>query len=193
MNQLQENILTYDFQIQYKKGATLPADFLSRDVVKGLNDIVNSIDLFGPDLQELHKLNEQLVKINAFQKEGKWPLNTTKAEIKLLLPLTNSLFLDSKAVWIRLKDEHYPRTALWLPKIYQICEVHGTMLSGHDALKSNISKLSHPLSNLGSAKEEIIKAGPKNGARATTATRETTTQTETVAMAPPPSINSCRC
>jgi len=127
MNQLQENMLTYDFQIQYKKGATLPADFLSRDVVKGRNDVVNSINQFGPDLQELQKLDEQLAKINAFQKEGKWPLNTTKAEIKLLLPLTNSLFLDSKAVWIRLMDEDYPRTALWLPTIYQkraICDEH---------------------------------------------------------------------
>jgi hypothetical protein len=53
MNRLHKNLFTYDFQIQYKKGATLPADFLSRDVVKGLNDVVNGIYLFGPDLQEL--------------------------------------------------------------------------------------------------------------------------------------------
>jgi len=26
---------------------------------------------------------------------------------------TSSLFLDSKAVWIRLNDENNPRTALW--------------------------------------------------------------------------------
>jgi len=78
----------------------LPADFLSRDVVKGLNDVVNSIYLFGTDLQELQKSDEQLMKINTFQKEGKWPLNTSKAKQRMLLPLTNSLFLDSKAVWI---------------------------------------------------------------------------------------------
>jgi len=53
MNRLQENMLTYDFQIQYKKGATLPADFLSRDIVEGLNEVVNSVDPFGPDLQQL--------------------------------------------------------------------------------------------------------------------------------------------
>jgi len=146
MIQLQENMLTYDFQIQYKKGAPLPADFLSRDVVKGLNDVVNSIDPFGPDLQELQKSDKKLIKINVFQKEGKWPLNTTKAEIKLLLPLTNSLFLDSKAVRIRLTDENYPRTALWLSKIYRkraICEVHGTILSGHDALKKTYLRLTN--------------------------------------------------
>jgi len=76
-------MLTYDFQIQYKKGATLTADFLSREVVEGLNDVINSIDPFGPDLQELQKADEQLIKINAFQKEGKWPLNTSKAEQRL--------------------------------------------------------------------------------------------------------------
>jgi len=100
MNRLQENMLTYDFKIQYKKGATLPADFLSREIVQGLTEVVHSVDPFGPDLQELQKSDEQLIKINAFQKDGKWPLNTTKAEQRLLLPVTNSLFLDSKAVWI---------------------------------------------------------------------------------------------
>jgi len=69
-----------------KKGATLLADFLSCDVIKGLNKVVNSIDPFGPDLQELQTSDEQLIMINAFQKEGKWPLNTSKAEQRLLLP-----------------------------------------------------------------------------------------------------------
>ena len=145
-NRLQENTLNYDFQIQYKKGATLPADFLSREIVDGLTEVVNSIDPFGPNLQTLQKSDEQLIKINAFQKEGKWPMNTTKAEIRLLLPLTNSLFLDSKAVWIRLSDENYPRTALWLPQIYRkraICEAHGNILAGHDALKKTYLRLTN--------------------------------------------------
>ncbi len=100
--------------------------------------MVHSIDPFGPDLQELQKLEEQLIKINVFQKKSKSSLNILKSEIKLLLPITNSLFLDSKAVWIRLKDKNYPKTALWLPNIYRkraICEVYGTILSGYDALK----------------------------------------------------------
>jgi len=146
MNRLQENMLTYDFQIQYKKGATLPADFLSREVVAGLNEVVHSIDPFGPDLEELQKADEHLIKINAFQKDGKWPLNTTKAKQRLLLPVTNSLFLDSKAVWVWLTDKNYPRTALWLPKIYRksaICEVHGTILSGHNAPKKTYLRLTN--------------------------------------------------
>jgi len=75
-------------------------------------------------------------------------LNTSKAEQRQLLPLTNSLFLDSKAVWIRLTYENYPRTALWLPKIYRkqaICEVHGTIISGHDALKKDVSQVNQHL------------------------------------------------
>jgi len=72
MNPIQDNMLTYDFQIQYIKGAMLPADFLSLEIVKGLNDVVHSIDPFGPDLQELQKSDEQVIRINAFKKEGKW-------------------------------------------------------------------------------------------------------------------------
>jgi hypothetical protein len=60
MNRLQENMLTYDFKIQYKKGATLPADFLSREVIDGLTEVIHSVDPFGPDLQELQKSDEQL-------------------------------------------------------------------------------------------------------------------------------------
>ena len=145
-NRLQELTLQYDFQIQYKKGATLPADFVSREIVEALTEVVASIDPFGPDLQKLQKSDEYLIKINHFQKEGKWPLNTTKAEIRLLLPLTNSLFLDSRAVWIRLTDENYPRTALWLPKIYRkraMCEAHGNILGGHDALKKTYLRLTN--------------------------------------------------
>ncbi len=62
-------MLTYNFQIQYKKGATLPADFLSRDIVKGLDEVINSIDPFGPNLQQLQLADDQLVKINSFQKK----------------------------------------------------------------------------------------------------------------------------
>jgi len=73
--------------------------------------VVNSIDPFGPDFQELQKSDEQLIKINVFQKDSKWPLNTSKSERKLLLPVTNSLFLDANTVWITLNYENYPRTA----------------------------------------------------------------------------------
>jgi hypothetical protein len=77
--------------------------------LKGLSEVVNSIDPFSPDLQQLQLADERLIKINSFQKDGKWLLNTSKSEQRLLLPLTNSLFLDSKAVWIRLNDKNYPR------------------------------------------------------------------------------------
>ncbi len=119
MNRLQENLLTCDFKSNTKKGATLLADFLSHDVVNGINEVVHSIDPFVLDLQELQKSDEQLIKINAIQKDVKWPLNTSKSEIKVFLPVTNILFLDSKAVWIRLNDENYKlqRTALWLPNL----------------------------------------------------------------------------
>ncbi len=82
----------------------IPAKSLFQAEVGPLCHFLSRTDPFGPDLQELQKADEQLVKINAFQKQGKWPLNTTKAEQRQLLPITNSLFLDSKAVWIRLTD-----------------------------------------------------------------------------------------
>jgi hypothetical protein len=100
-------MLTYDFQIQYKKGATLQgADFLSRDVVKCLKDVINSIDPFGPDLQELQKSDEQLIKINALQKENKWPLNATKFHARLFLGITR-LLTRTKSTLLQKNKMHY--------------------------------------------------------------------------------------
>jgi hypothetical protein len=62
MNRLQESMLTYDLQI------------FCQGTLWKVSCIITSIDPFGLVLQELHETNEQLMKINAFQKNGKWHL-----------------------------------------------------------------------------------------------------------------------
>jgi transposase InsO family protein len=146
LNRLQMAMLEYDFTIQYKMGIQMPADYLSRQVISAFEEKVNSIDPFTPDLATLQRQDPELIKVHYYQThEQTWPLNTSKAEINKLLPIVNNFVTENKTVWVRLFDENYPRTALFLPEIYRkraICEAHGAILAGHDALKKTYIRLS---------------------------------------------------
>ncbi len=77
-------------------------------------------------------------------KAGKWPINTTKSEIRRLLPIATNFVNEKNTIWVRLNDHDYPRIALFLPQIYRkkaICQAHGSLLSGHDALDKTYIRL----------------------------------------------------
>ena len=145
-NRLQIAMNEFDFEIKYKKGITMPADYLSRNVIAVLNEQTVSIDPFTPDLQSLQAKDPDLIKIQYYLANNKkWPLNTTKMEIKRLLPITTSFVNENNTIWVRLIDHDYPRTALFLPQIYRkrvICNAHGSILSGHDALVKTYIRIS---------------------------------------------------
>ena len=144
LNRLQIAMNEFDFEIKYKKGVTMPADYLSRIVIAALNDATVSIDPFTPDLHSLQAKDPDLIKVQYFLKNRKWPLNTTKSEIRRLLPITTSFVNENNTIWVRLIDHDYPRTALFLPQIYRkrvICNAHGSILSGHDALNKTYIRI----------------------------------------------------
>ena len=144
LNRLQLAMMEYDFAIQYKKGILMPADYLSRHVISALGQSAASIDPFSPDLTSLQQKDPDLIKMDHFRRFGKWPLNTSKTEINKMLPFVNSLVTENKTVWVRLIDEDYPRTALFLPQVFRkraICEAHGSILSGHDGLRKTYIRI----------------------------------------------------
>ncbi len=69
MNRLQSALLEHDFVIQYKKGAIMPADYLSRLPSTNQNqlaEITQCFDPFQPKLIDLQKANPDLQKMNHF-------------------------------------------------------------------------------------------------------------------------------
>ena len=86
LNRLQLAMLEYDFIIQYKKGVTMPADFLSRtpfdDVVATLNDkaIAAAIDPFTPSLADEQATDPDMIKFKQFVVKKSWPLGTSKSD-----------------------------------------------------------------------------------------------------------------
>jgi hypothetical protein len=70
MNRLQAALLEHDFVIQYKKGAVMPADYLSRlpsTNTDTIAEITQCFNPFQPDLLELQKADVDLQKMNHFR------------------------------------------------------------------------------------------------------------------------------
>jgi hypothetical protein len=75
MNRLQAALLEHDFIIQYKKGAVMPADYLSRLPSTNTNilaDVTKAFDIFQADLIDLQGDNKNLQHMNHFQVQGEW-------------------------------------------------------------------------------------------------------------------------
>jgi hypothetical protein len=119
LNRLQIAMNEFDFEIRYKKGINMPADHLSRYTIAALNEMTHQVDPFSPDLQALQAKDTDLVKVQYFLSNGKWPLNTSKTEIRRLLPITTNFRNEKNTIWVRLNDHDYPRIAPFLPQVYR--------------------------------------------------------------------------
>jgi hypothetical protein len=149
LNRLQTALLEHNFVVQYKKGTSMRADYLSRLPSLPVNAIdvpkINAFDPFTPDLQMLQRQDQDLQAIFHFLKFDKWPENITKHKIRVLAALAPRVFFDkNKMAWIRLEDHSYPRTALWLPEKYRkeaLCETHDSIFASHNAALKSYIKL----------------------------------------------------
>ncbi len=76
LNRLEATLLEHNFVIQYKKGAIMPADYLSRLPSTNNNKIAEMtecFDPFQPDLGALQKADKNLQHMNFFRVKGQWP------------------------------------------------------------------------------------------------------------------------
>ncbi len=147
LNRFQAALLEHDFVVQYKRGTTMPADYLSRLPAFEIDktDQIVAFDPFQPNLKELQLKDQDFQAIFLYIKNGSWPSHFTKRQINLLAPLAQKVFFDkNKLAWIRLEDYKYPRTALWLPEFYRkeaLCESHNHLFAGHNAAQKTYIKL----------------------------------------------------
>jgi hypothetical protein len=86
LNLLQTALLENDFIVQYKKGTSMPADYLSRLPSLPINAIeapscVAAFDPFTIDLQLLQHQDQDLQAIFQFLKNGQWHSSLTKHKI----------------------------------------------------------------------------------------------------------------
>lgn len=148
LNRLQLAMLEYDFVIQYKQGINMPADFLSRnpfDEPPAISNITQDLDPFQPDLKNLQLQDQELLACTYYIKHGTFPQDVPKQTARQLLPVMNKIYQDKFLnFWVRLDDNNYPRSALWLPHKYRkqmLCQAHGHEMSGHDGHRKTYIRL----------------------------------------------------
>ena len=129
LNRLEQAMTEYDFIIQYSKGADMPSDYLSRNVL-------SSIDVFSEDIPRLQALDNFCSSILAFLDNGTLPADGKQAAyVKAVAP---SCFLEHGQLWRRLQRHGMPtRTVLVVPRELTpqlIDEAHGQILTGHDGI-----------------------------------------------------------
>ncbi len=98
-NRLQEIMNTYDFEIMYKKGSEMPADFLSRNAV-------NTINLNNSDLAEKQQKDTFLAMLRNFLLHKVLPTDENTA--RLIYHLSTDVFIENDVMWRRLKIRNEP-------------------------------------------------------------------------------------
>jgi putative transposase len=128
LNRLQEAMNSYDFEIIYKKGSEMPADFLSRNVTA-----------LSWESRELVREQEKDPLARAIKK---YLLNRElpddekcRALVKLLI---DDCFIEDDVLWRRIHRRDQPdRVVMFLPRSQiesVLKDAHGHLMTGHDGL-----------------------------------------------------------
>ncbi|MFM7188328.1 MAG: RNase H-like domain-containing protein, partial [Armatimonadota bacterium] len=129
LNRLQEAMNTFNFDILYRKGSEMPADFLSRN-------LVSSISWNNDEIKRAQEQDEWIRAVKAFLLNQTLPKDANCQQI--LRQLGPECFVEDDLVWRRVKRSFEPsRVVLLLPKslVPQVLEdAHGGLLSGHDGI-----------------------------------------------------------
>ena len=117
----------WDFEIKYKKGSEMPADFLSRNVVE-------AIDLSDSELQ---KEQEADILCKAIKNviQGKPVEAVMKKHLANIENMAKKCFIDNKIIWKRIERHGGQHTVIILPKSLTqklVKEVHGNVMYGHE-------------------------------------------------------------
>jgi hypothetical protein len=125
LNRLQQMMNLFSFEIIYKKGEEMPADFLSRNAVDAISSDLNNF------AQEQNK-DEILKHIRLYLLNRVLPDNNKIAQ--LVHKTAQDCFVLNGVVWKRLGYNLQHRSVLMVPQhlIKDIlAEAHGHLLSGH--------------------------------------------------------------
>ena len=129
LNRLQEAMNEFNFQIVYKKGSEMPADFLSRNVV-------SAITWNNAEMAQSQNSDPVISALKRFLLNRELPLDTNCQSVVKFY--SSDSFVEDGLVWRRVKRANEPdRVVLFLPKELVpsvLAEAHGSILAGHDGI-----------------------------------------------------------
>jgi hypothetical protein len=129
LNRLQEIMNTYDFDIVYKKGSKMLADYLSQN-------LVTAISWDASTLQQAQDADPLVKALKKFLLNKELPHD---AKCQSLIKLfSNDCFIENDIIWRRIKRQFEPsRVVIFLPvslKQEALIDARGNQLVGHDGI-----------------------------------------------------------
>jgi hypothetical protein len=125
---LQELMNEFEFEICYKKGDEMPADFLSR----------NAVDSINLDMSSLAKLQDEDPTLRCLKLFLLQKLLPDEPHLRnLVYQLSLDSFIEDGVLWTRLKTSPEKRVVIMAPQAIIsdiLAEAHGHVLAGHDGL-----------------------------------------------------------
>ena len=137
LHRIQEAMMDFDFEIHYKKGTEMPADYLSRNI-SSINDMI-------PDgaIATAQQGDPQLKAILAYLKHG-----TIPPDLHLKQTITryaHKCFIENDILWIRLfQPETGSRALICVPASLRdqlITQFHSSWYGGHEGVHKTIQRL----------------------------------------------------
>ena len=122
MNKLTEVWQKYKFDIKYKKGSKIPADFLSPNAVE-------AVGIFD-DNWILAQEQDEYCQIIKQHKENKKTCHCSQLEI------SKSCFMENGLLWRQIHRHGKQSTVLITPATLRekiIKDTHGTLMTGHES------------------------------------------------------------
>ncbi len=108
LNRLQEAMNTFDFQIVYKKGSEMPANFLSQN-------FIDSISWNNEQIQEEQKKDPLIKALKSYLLNCELP-NDQKCQ-NVVRNFANDCFVDNDIAWRRIKRQFEPSCVIiFLPQ-----------------------------------------------------------------------------
>ncbi len=135
LNRLQQMMNQFSFEIIYKQGNEMPADFLSRNAV-------DSIKFDLPTYAKEQDKDEILRGLRLYLLNKSLPTNKTLAQ--LVHRMSQECFVLNGVIWHRLGANHQHRSVLLVPQhlIPDILhEAHGHFLAGHFGISKTKEQL----------------------------------------------------
>ena len=129
LNRLQEAMGRYNFEIMYKKGSEMPADYLSRNVVAAVNWEQD-------ELVQVQSQDNLIRALKNFLLNKELPQDSKCQQ--LVRHFSDDCFVENDLVWKRVKRKYEPsRVVIFLPETLiesVLQDAHGHLLSGHDGI-----------------------------------------------------------
>ena len=129
LNRLQEIMNQFNFQIVYKKGSEMPADFLSRNVVA-------AISWDNKQMSEAQDRDPVIAALKRFLLNRELPADAALQQV--IKFYASECFVEDGLIWRRIKRANEPdRVVIFLPRQMIpdiLAEAHGSILAGHDGV-----------------------------------------------------------